>query len=229
MPDLTLTASDGHELNAYLAKPEGHVTAGMSGIVVIQEIFGVNDHIREDVDRFAAAGYVAIAPAIFDRIERNVSLGYTAETIEAGRTIAMALQPAGIMADVLAAAAELRSQGCTKVGIVGYCLGGTVSATAACHMSDAFDVAVSYYGGGVSAMVGSGISPKIPTILHFGLQDPYIPVEEIDKVATAWTNCPVYRYDAHHGFHCDHRADFDQPSSDLAQERTLAFFAQHLG
>jgi carboxymethylenebutenolidase len=226
MADLNLTASDGHKLNAYLAEPQGTPTAG---IVVIQEIFGVNTHIREDADRFAAAGYLAIAPAMFDRVKRDVSLGYDADTIAAGRDIAMALQPAGIMTDVLAAAAELRSRGCTRVGIVGYCFGGTVSATAACHLAEAFDCAVAYYGGGVDGIVKSGATPSIPLILHFGLRDPYIPIDVIDNVAETWTASPVYRYDANHGFHCDHRADYDQPASDQAQERTLAFFAQHLG
>ncbi len=226
MADITLTASDGHQLSAYVAESQGTPTAG---IVVIQEIFGVNTHIREDTNRFAEAGYLAIAPAMFDRSQRGIDLGYTAETIEEGRKHAMSLTPEGIAADVLAAAAELRSRGATKIGIVGYCFGGTVSASAACNMSDAFTAAVAYYGGGVAGLVESGATPKIPMILHFGLKDPYIPVDAIDKVAEAWTTSPVYRYDANHGFHCDHRADFDAPSSEQAQERTLSFFAQHLG
>ncbi len=224
MTTITLTAADGHELAAYVCEPAGDATT--AGIVVIQEIFGVNPHIQEDTDRFAAAGYLAIAPHMFDRVKRGVSIGYTAETIGEGRDYAMALTPAGITADVNAAIAELRARGMTKVGIVGYCFGGTVSATAASYLD--VDAAVAYYGGGVGDLVKSGAVPKVPTICHFGMRDVWIPAEVVDSVAAAWPDVTVYRYDANHGFHCDHRADYDQPSSDLAQERTLAFFAATL-
>jgi carboxymethylenebutenolidase len=226
MPEITLTAADGHSFSGYLAEPSGTPTAG---IVVIQEIFGVNSHIREDADRFAEAGYLALAPAMFDRIERNVDLGYHPDAMAAGRKIATSLQPQDIVADVLAAAEALRGRGVTKVGIVGYCFGGTVAASAACRLGETFDAAISYYGGGVSGLVDSGAVPSVPMILHFGLRDPFIPVESVDKVAETWTTSPVYRYDADHGFHCDHRDAYDKVSCDLAQERSLAFFAQHLG
>ena len=113
-----------------------------------------------------------------------------------------------------------------KVGIVGYCFGGTVSAMAAANLD--VDAAVSYYGGGVGDLVKGGVAPKVPTICHFGMKDVWIPADVVDAVAAAWPDATVYRYDANHGFHCDHRADFDQASSDVAQERTLAFFAQNL-
>ncbi len=226
MPEITLTAADGHSFVGYLSEPSGSPTAG---VVVIQEIFGVNTHIREDTDRFAEAGYLALAPAMFDRIERGVDLGYNPDAMAAGRQIATSLKPNDILADVLAAADALRSRGVTKVGIVGYCFGGTVSASAACRMGDAFDAAISYYGGGVSGLVESGAVPSMPMILHFGMRDPFIPTTAVDLVAETWTASPVYRYDADHGFHCDHRDSYDKVSSDLAQERSLAFFAQHLG
>lgn len=223
MTTISLTAADGHELAAYVAEPS---TAPAAGIVVIQEIFGVNPHIQEDTDRFAAAGYLAVAPHMFDRVKRGVSIGYTAETIAEGREHAMALQPAGIAADVSAAIAYLRTRGVTKVGIVGYCFGGTVSAMAAANLD--VDAAVSYYGGGVGDLVKGGMAPKVPTICHFGMKDVWIPADVVNAVEAAWPDAKVYRYDANHGFHCDHRADFDQASSDVAQERTLAFFAQNL-
>jgi carboxymethylenebutenolidase len=221
---ISLTAADGHTLNAFVAEPLGVPAAG---IVVIQEIFGVNTHIQEDTARFADAGYLAIAPHMFDRVKPGVDLGYSAETIGEGREYAMALKPEGIMADVLAAATELRSRGVTKIGIVGYCFGGTVSASAACNLADAFDAAVAYYGGGVGDLVASGATPKIPLMLHFGDKDVWISSEVVEAVTAAWPG-PVHRYDANHGFHCDHRADYDQTASDQAQDRTLAWFAEHL-
>ncbi len=223
MTTTSLTASDGHELAAYVAEPTSAPTAG---IVVIQEIFGVNTHIQEDTNRFAAAGYLAVAPHMFDRVKRGVSIGYTPETIAEGRDYAMALQPAGIAADVTATIAYLRGRGITKVGIVGYCFGGTVSAMASANLD--VDAAVAYYGGGVGDLVKGGVVPKVPTICHFGMQDVWIPADVVDAVEAAWPDVTVYRYDANHGFHCDHRADFNQAASDTAQERTLAFFAKHL-
>jgi carboxymethylenebutenolidase len=225
MTTLTLTAADGHELAAFLAEPAGTPAAG---IVVIQEIFGVNDHIQQDTQRFADAGYLAIAPHMFDRVKRGVNLGYV-DTIPEGREYAMALQPANIMADVVAAATELRNRGVTKIGIVGYCFGGTVSASAACHLAEHFTAAVAYYGGGVGDLVSSGATPQIPLMLHFGELDVWIPTEVVSAVEAKWEASPVHRYDANHGFHCDHRADFNQAASDEAQDRTLAWFAEHLG
>jgi carboxymethylenebutenolidase len=221
---ISLTAADGHVLNAFVAEPLG---APAAGIVVIQEIFGVNTHIQEDTTRFADAGYLAIAPHMFDRAKVGVNLGYTGEALDEGRGYAMALTPEGIMADVVAAAMALKARGVSQIGIVGYCFGGTVAATAACHLSEHFTAAVSYYGGGVGDLVKSGAAPKIPLMLHFGDRDVWIPSESVEAVAAAWPG-PVHRYDANHGFHCDHRSDFDQASSDLAQDRTLAWFAEHL-
>jgi carboxymethylenebutenolidase len=226
MTTLSLTAADGHTFNAFLAEPAG---APSAGIVVIQEIFGVNTHIQEDTQRFAAEGYLAIAPHMFDRVKTGVNLGYSPETIGEGAGYATSLTPEQIMADVIAAANELRSRGVAKIGIVGYCFGGTVSASAACHLGDQFTAAVAYYGGGVGGLVESGATPQIPLMLHFGEKDVWIPNDVVSQVESTWADSPVYRYDANHGFHCDHRADFDQTSSDLAQDRTLAWFAQHLG
>jgi carboxymethylenebutenolidase len=221
---ISLTAADGHKLNAFLAEPLG---APAAGIVVIQEIFGVNTHIQEDTTRFADAGYLAIAPHMFDRVQTGVNLGYSEEGLNEGRGYAGGLTPAGIQADVVAAVSALKAVGITRIGIVGYCFGGTVAATAACHLAEHFTAAVSYYGGGVADLVKSGATPKIPLMLHFGDRDVWIPGESVDAVTAAWPG-PVHRYDANHGFHCDHRSDYDKPSSDLAQDRTLAWFAEHL-
>jgi carboxymethylenebutenolidase len=226
MTTIRVTASDGHSLNAFLAEPTGTPAAG---IVVIQEIFGVNTHIQEDTTRFAQAGYLAIAPHMFDRVKPGVDLGYSAETIGEGREYAMALTPDQIVADVIASATELRARGVTNIGIVGYCFGGTVAATAACQLAEHFTCAVAYYGGGVGGLVESGDMPAIPVMLHFGEKDVWIPNDVVSAVEEQWAPNRVFRYDANHGFHCDHRADYDKASSDLAQDRTMAFFAEHLG
>jgi carboxymethylenebutenolidase len=219
---ITLTSSDGFELAAYRAEPEGSTRGG---VVVVQEIFGVNSHIRSVADRYAAAGYLAIAPAIFDRTKPGVELGYTAEDIEIGRGIAMGgLDFDKVLADVAAAGKAATEAG--KVGVVGYCFGGRVTAAAAIHHADIFAAASSYYGGGVVGLIDQ--TPVVPMIMHFGERDHGIPMEDVDKVAAAWPDATVYRYDAEHGFNCDQRPSFGPVPAAIAQARTFRFFGDQL-
>jgi len=218
-----LTSSDGFELSAYRADPEG---PARGGVAVVQEIFGVNDHIRSVADRYAAAGYLAIAPAIFDRERPGIELGYTPEDIEAGRAIAMgSLDFETVLADVAAAGAAAREGG--KVGVVGYCYGGRVTAACAIEHTDVFDAASSYYGGGTVGLIDQ--VPIVPMIMHFGERDHAISMEDVDKIDAAWPDVTVYRYDAEHGFNCDHRASFSAVPAAIAQARTFRFFDEKLG
>lgn len=220
---LTLTAADGHELAAYKAEPEDGKPCG--GIVVIQEIFGVNGHIRDVTDRFAEAGYTAIAPALFDRWKRGVELDYIPEDIPVGREFKATANADldSVMADVKAAHENVSGAG--RVGITGYCWGGFVSWAAACRLN--FDAAACYYGGGIADMIDA--KPNCPTILHFGRNDASVPVADAEKIKEAHPDCPVYLYDAGHGFNCDRRADFNAEASQAALVRTMDLFRQHVG
>lgn len=217
---VTLTTADGHQLSAWRSAPQGKPRAAL---VVIQEIFGVNSHIRDVTDRFAREGYLAIAPALFDRFERNYESGYNPDEIARGREAAGKLVPDLILKDVEAARAAVASAG--KVGIVGYCLGGTVAWRAACHLT--MDAAVCYYGGGIAGLATE--KPHCPVIMHFGKQDANIPLSAVEQVRAAQPDVPIYLYDAGHGFSCDQRGSFDKPSHELAWTRTLAFFTEKLG
>ncbi len=211
----TLTAADGHSFDAYEVKPDGAVAS----IVVIQEIFGVNAHIRSVADGFAADGYHVIAPAVFDRIERGVELGYTAEGVADGRDLAGKLDMGTTMADVNAAIAAVAGTG--PVGIVGYCFGGTVAWLAANSLPVA--AAVGYYGGGVHGARDQ--APQAPVMLHFGALDAHIPLDGVNEVAAMYPDIEVHVYDdADHGFNCDVRASSHPESAALARDRTLAFF-----
>ena len=219
---LTLTASDGHKLSAYRADPAGKPRAGL---VVIQEIFGVNSHIREVCDGFAKAGYAAVAPALFDRTKPGVELGYTAPDIEAGRSLRGKISWPDALKDVAAAIAAVKDAG--KVGIVGYCWGGSVSWRAATQLSG-LSAAVGYYGGQIAEFKDE--KAKVPVLLHFGETDASIPLTDVEKIKAAQPGVPVHVYaGAGHGFSCDHRGSFNKASHELALERTLAFFAKHLG
>jgi carboxymethylenebutenolidase len=217
---IELKAADGHALSAYTA---GSADAP-AGIVVIQEIFGVNRHIRDMADRYAAVGYAVIAPALFDRAEPDVELGYTQDDVAKGRDYRMKLDDTGVMADVEAAAKHL---GAKKLGIVGYCFGGTVAFWGATR-SHSFAAASGWYGGGVAGTRGE--KPNCPLQLHFGEKDASIPMSDVDAIRGAQPQAEIYVYmGAGHGFGCDERGSFSKPDYDLAQERTLAFFAKHLG
>jgi carboxymethylenebutenolidase len=216
---IDLKAADGHTLSAYTAgSADAH-----AGIVVIQEIFGVNSHMRDMADRFAEAGYAVIAPALFDRAERGVELGYTPDDIAKGRDYRMKLDDKSVMADVEAAAKHL---GVKKLGIVGYCFGGTVAFWGATR-SHSFAAASGWYGGGVAGTRDE--KPNCPLQLHFGEKDASIPMSEVDAIRGAQPKAEIYVYTgAGHGFGCDERGSFSKPDYDLAQERTLAFFAKNL-
>jgi carboxymethylenebutenolidase len=213
-----LSARDGHELDAYEVHPDG----ATASIVVVQEIFGVNAHIRSVVDRFASFGYRAIAPALFDRGERGVELGYD----DAGRTrgieLVMPIAFDAAMLDVAAAVDHVADTG--PVAVIGYCFGGSVAWIAACDLPIA--AAVGYYGGQVYGMRDR--TPKVPTMLHFGELDHGIPLDQVEAIREAHPDVPVLVYDgADHGFNCDARPQYDARSAAIALGRTLEFLAAH--
>ena len=181
---IELTAGDGHVLSAYLAEPSGKARGG---VVVIQEIFGVNPHIRAVCDEYAAAGYRALAPALFDRVERGVEVGYDGPAMQRGVGVTMQLKPGDVLRDLQSAIDELAKTG--KVGVVGYCYGGTMAWAAACRL-DHVAAASSYYGGRVAQQLDK--PPRVPTIMHFGEQDAMIPPADLDKIRAAFPDLPVH-------------------------------------
>ena len=221
--NIELTASDGHKLGAYRAEPAGKPKGG---IVVIQEIFGVNSHIRDVADGYAADGYLAIAPALFDRTQPGVDLCYEEKDIAIGRELAFPLGWEAPMLD-LGAAVELAA-GAGKVGVVGYCWGGSLAYLCACKLPVA--AAVGYYGGQITKILeaDSTAHPRVPTLLHFGKQDAGIPASMVEEVRKENPGVPVHLYDAGHGFNCDHRGSYDEASAKLARRRTLEFFAERI-
>jgi carboxymethylenebutenolidase len=219
---IELTASDGHKLGAYKAEPSG---TPKGGVVVIQEIFGVNQHVRNVADQYAAAGYLAIAPALFDRVEKDLDLGYGQEDFGKGRDTRQALKNDGILADVQATINEAASAG--KVGVVGYCFGGAVSWMAATSC-DGVAAASCYYGGGIHA--SKEATPKCPVQYHFGDKDGGIPLNQVAEIKAAQPDTPCFVYDdAGHGFCCDERESFNAGACGRARERTLSLFSQHVG
>jgi carboxymethylenebutenolidase len=218
---ISLTAKDGHKLDAYVATPAGKPKGGL---VMIQEIFGANRHIRNVADRFAAMGYGAVAPALFDRVEKGVDLGYDPESIAKGRAIREKVPMDGSLADLQAAIDYAKRFG--KVGVVGYCWGGSLAFLAATRLSGA-TAAVGYYGGMIASHATE--KPKIPVILHFGDKDQSIPITDVEKVKQARPEIPIYVYSAGHGFSCDERGAFDKTAHELALQRTTAFLKQHIG
>lgn len=221
--NVSLTAKDGHTLNGYKAEPAG---AAKGGLVVIQEIFGVNSHVRSLVDKFAAEGYLAIAPALFDRVEAGIDLGYDENGFAVGREARGKLTDEMILADVDAAAAEVSSAG--KVGLIGYCFGGYVAWISACGL-DSLACAVSCYGGGVAARAEND-RPRCPVQFHFGDKDHAIPLDDVQKVKNAHPDIPTFVYDdSAHGFCCDDRDVYNPGACERAHGRALAFFADNVG
>ena len=217
---IELKCRDGVTIGAYVAKPSG---APKGGLVVLQEIFGVNHHIRAVADRFAAAGYLAVAPALFDRVERNVELGYGQDDRPRAMEIRGKTKVPETLAD-MEAAIEVAKQG-GKVGLVGYCWGGTLAFLGACRLAGV-TAAVGYYGGGIAAIASE--RPRIPVMLHFGALDKHIPLTDVEKIRQAQPTVPVFVYDADHGFNCDERESYDKAAADEALERTMEFFAAEL-
>ena len=223
---IDLTAADGFTLPAYVARPARPPRAA---VVVLQEIFGVNSHIRAVADGFARHGYLAIAPALFHRVRHGVELGYAAADVEQGRMLKAAVEalPApGVLADVAAAIAYGASQG-GKVGVVGYCWGGLVVWRSACLLPG-LTAAVAYYGGGMTAGEEPARRPLCPVMCQFGEQDHAIPLEGVQAFARAQPGAEVHVYPAQHGFNCDQRASYDASSAALALDRTHGFLARHL-
>ncbi|HEX9703554.1 MAG TPA: dienelactone hydrolase family protein [Rhodospirillales bacterium] len=218
---LQLTASDGHKFGAYRADPKGKPKGG---IVVIQEIFGVNNHVRGLADGFAREGYAAIAPAIFDRVEPGVEVGYDEPSRTKGREVRAKCNLDNVILDVAAAVGALKTEG-LKIGVVGYCWGGSLAWVTACRLN--VDAAVGYYGGQI--IPHKDEKPKCPVILHFGTHDQSIPLTDVDKIAEAHPETPIYIYDAGHGFNCDERKDFNPDAAKTALKRTLNLFAKFVG
>jgi carboxymethylenebutenolidase len=216
-----LTASDGFKLAAYVSQP---AAAPRGAIVVIQEIFGVNAHVRAVCDGFAADGYLAIAPALFDRQTKGVELGYAEQDIAKGRDFKAGANTDAALLDLAAARDHVREAG--RVGVVGYCWGGYLAWLAACRL-DGLAAAVVYYGGGIGDVLAE--IPRCPVLGHFGERDAMIPMAVIDDWRARHPQHPVHTYDAGHGFNCDHRGSHDAGAAATARERTLAFFRQHVG
>jgi len=217
---IELRAKDGHTFGAYRADPAG---TPKGGVVVIQEIFGVNHHIRAVADRYAAAGWAAVAPAIYDRVERGFEVGYTPEDVARGRAVRAKTDWDAVMADIGAAVGLLAGEK-LPVGAVGFCWGGSVAyGTAQRHPVKA---AVGYYGGQIVPLLKD--KRTAPVMLHFGDRDGSIPLSDVIAIARADPGATIHVYPAGHGFACDERKDFTKECADLAWERTQAFFTEHL-
>jgi carboxymethylenebutenolidase len=220
----SLTAADQHQLGAYRADPKG---TPKGGIVVIQEIFGVNNHIRNVCDRFAEEGYVAVAPALFDRQVKGFESGYTPPEIEKARSFIANPDWDAMLRDTDAAIKELKSVG--PVAIVGFCMGGSIAFLASTRLSglSGLSAAVAYYGGAIAKFADE--KPKCPIQMHFGEKDAGIPMSDVETVESKRTDAEIYVYpEAGHGFHCDERGSFHEGSSKTAWQRTVAFLNKHM-
>ena len=219
--DIRLKSKAG-EIGAYLAAPKG---GAKGGIVVIQEIFGVNQHIRKVTDFFAEQGYLALAPRFFDHVKPGIELGYTPDTMAEGRKIVMGMGFDKPVQDVEAAIEELKKRGCKKVAVTGFCWGGTITWLAATRLKP--DAAIGYYGGGIHGTKNE--KPTVPTMLHFGDKDMHIPMAHVNEIRALHPDVQVFDYPADHGFHCDERGSYDAAASHKAMERTLEFMKKHVG
>jgi carboxymethylenebutenolidase len=213
---IQIQASDGHTLDAYVARPAGET---IGGLVVIQEIFGVNQHVRDVADGYARDGFLTIAPALFDRVEKNVELGYEGEDRKRAMGFLQKLDFDNALKDVDAALSWARKNSGKKTGVIGYCVGGTIAWLTATRLKP--DVAVGYYAGGIDRFAAE--TPTAPVMLHFGLKDAHISKEMVGKVANAHPDVQIFWYDADHGFNRDVGKSFDAASARLARERSVAF------
>jgi len=219
--NIELQADDGHRFQAYVAQPAGKPRGA---IVVVQEIFGVNSHIRSVADGYAADGYLAIAPALFDRAQRGYDTGYSPDDIQAGVAVMQKVNLDDAMRDVRACVAHVAGAG--KVGIVGYCWGGTVSWVAAAKV-DGLACAIPYYGGGIYGQIGQ--QARCPVMFQFADQDKSPTLAQAQEIAAAHPQAITHLYAANHGFNCDQRGSYDAASAKLARERALAFLGRHVG
>lgn len=223
---IDIKSADGFVFPAWEARPTGPVKGA---VVVLQEIFGVNAHIKAVADGYAAQGYHVLAPATFHRVKAGVDLGYTQDDMGAGfalKTAVEALPAPGVLQDIQSCVDRLAASG--KVGVVGYCWGGLLTWRSACLLKG-ISAAAPYYGGGMTTEAEAARSPQCPVLAHFGDQDHWIPMDTVEAFRQAQTGVEVQVYNANHGFNCDHRASFNEAAAQLARERTLAFFAKHLG
>ena len=221
-----LTAKDGFTFPAYVAEPQG---TPRGAVVVVQEIFGVNSHIRSVADGYAADGYLAVAPSTFHRVQPGVELGYSDDDMKAGfglKTAAEALPDPGVLQDIEAAVAYGAKAG--KVGIVGFCWGGLLTWRAA-RTVPGLAAAVPYYGGGMTTPEESALQPQVPVLAHFGDNDHWIPLDTIEAFRKAHPEVEVHVYGSGHGFNCEQRGSYNAEAAALARQRTLAFFQQHVG
>jgi len=223
---IDLTAKDGFTFPTYVAEPAGKAKGA---VVVVQEIFGVNSHIRAVADGYAADGYLAVAPSTFHRVKPGVELGYSEDDMKAGFTLKTeveALPAPGVLLDLQAAVDYASRAG--KVGIVGYCWGGLLTWRASARVAG-LSAAVPYYGGGMTTPEESAIQPKVPVLCHFGSQDHWIPLDSVESFKKAHPEVEVHVYECGHGFNCDQRGSYNADAARLARQRTVAFFAKHLG
>jgi carboxymethylenebutenolidase len=218
---IELTAADGHKLGAYRAEPAGKPKGGL---IVAMEIFGVNSHIRSVADGYAKDGYLAVAPALFDRVERGYDTGYSPEEIQRGREMIPKINLEDTMKDVAAALREVSSAG--KAGIVGYCWGGTVAWKAASSVPG-LQAAIAYYGGGIPGL--GALKAQCPVMFHWGETDQSIPLDKAREFAAAHSGQVHYFYAAGHGFNCDQRGSYNAEAAQLARSRTLEFLAKYVG
>jgi len=216
----TLMARDGHTFNAYFAAPAGHARGA---VVILQEIFGVNEHIRAVADQYAAAGYVAIAPALYDRIGHDITTGYSPEDVRRARGYLAQLKNEDALKDIAAAVNVVRHAG--RVALIGYCLGGKLAWLGARTLP--VNAAVGYYVSRIGEHL-DGI-PAVPMLLHFGERDANIPLADVEKARALFPQGVFHIYPADHGFNCDMRGSYDAASARLAFERTLAFLHEHIG
>jgi carboxymethylenebutenolidase len=220
-----LKAADGQSIPAYVAEPAGKPKGG---VVVVQEIFGVNSHIRSVADGYAAQGYLAVAPSTFHRVKPDVELGYQQDDMTAGfalKSAVEALPAPGVMQDLQAAIQHAAQAG--KVAIVGFCWGGLLTWRAACELQG-LSAAAPYYGGGMTTPDEIARKPKVPVLAHFGDQDHWISLESVEAFKKAHPDVEVHIYHANHGFNCDQRGSYNGEAATLARHRTLEFFAKHL-
>lgn len=219
---IELAASDGHKFAAFVAEPAGKARGG---VVITPEIFGINAHIQSVADGFAADGFRAVAPALFDRAQRNFDTGYSQPEIQAGVAIMQKLDSDKTLLDIDAAVAEAKKGG--KVGIVGYCYGGTVAWHAAAR-TPGLACSVPYYGGGIFGLIKE--QPKVPVMCNFGETDHSPTLEQAKAIVAAHPEITAHFYpNAGHGFNCDHRASYNAEAAKLARQRTIEFFNKHLG
>jgi len=219
---VVIKASDGHELDLYVARPAGEPIAGL---VVIQEIFGVNRHIRSIADGYAKDGFLAAAPALFDRVEKGVELSYEGPDAQMGMAFLQKMNLDESLLDIDAALEYVRKETGKKSGVIGFCYGGLLAWLSAVRLRP--DAAVGYYAGRIGNYASE--TPKVPVQLHFGKLDTHIPAEQVEKVHAAHPEVQIHWYEnAGHGFNCDMRASYNPQAAALARGRALTFLKEHL-